>query len=590
MTYNLVAIDVSGIQQYLFGSNRLQENIGASEIVAQVTEKWVFDCLENLEGCIHNFKKPLESLEDYGFLDKSILDDNTTLTVEVIYAGGGNAVLIFAHRKHSKDFIKALTQKAVCETPGLAIVVARSDFKKSESLSEAYGALMKQLAQNKATRLASVPILGLGVTATCQSTGLPAVAIAKDNRLISAETQAKIKYADYAEERMQKLFGMEAKGFCFVRDFNKIGTPQDKSYLAVVHADGNGIGKRFKEIALQYPHHTDNPDFILALRQFSQFLRTTSVKAMQAILTILLDRINKDGGDRIVEKNLTISISSRKRKTEKQRYYILPFRPLIVGGDDTTFVCDGRLGLTLAALYLQKFHQATEAYYQANIATNGKIKGEVKKCYTNLHACAGVAIVHTHYPFARAYTLSETLIKRAKRYTTQKEKDEGIKGISAIDWHFAINGLLESLSSIREREYTVKSGSLTIRPLRISQPDYDVISWQKFREITEEFQYFWFDKWSKLKGLRQILREGPHSSAAFLRAYAYQLNQKLPIIKAPDDDYQRTGWQDKTCGYFDAIEAADYFINLERDDKRLETMKKQEADNEQLHHQTKSLA
>jgi hypothetical protein len=28
--------------------------------------------------------------------------------------------------------------------------------------------------------------------------------------------------------------------------------------------------------------------------------------------------------------------------------YLLPFRPIVFGGDDVTFICDGRLGLSLA--------------------------------------------------------------------------------------------------------------------------------------------------------------------------------------------------------------------------------------------------
>ena len=37
---------------------------------------------------------------------------------------------------------------------------------------------------------------------------------------------------------------------------------------------------------------------------------------------------------------------------------IFPLRPIVFGGDDLTFVCHGRIGLALAARYLQYFEAA----------------------------------------------------------------------------------------------------------------------------------------------------------------------------------------------------------------------------------------
>lgn len=36
-------IEASGIQEYIFGSNQLSQNIGASELVTQATTDWLFD-------------------------------------------------------------------------------------------------------------------------------------------------------------------------------------------------------------------------------------------------------------------------------------------------------------------------------------------------------------------------------------------------------------------------------------------------------------------------------------------------------------------------------------------------------------------
>jgi len=41
----LIVVDTMQIQPYIFGSNRLRENLGASYLVAQATEDWAWDHL-----------------------------------------------------------------------------------------------------------------------------------------------------------------------------------------------------------------------------------------------------------------------------------------------------------------------------------------------------------------------------------------------------------------------------------------------------------------------------------------------------------------------------------------------------------------
>ena len=76
----------------------------------------------------------------------------------------------------------------------------------------------------------------------------------------------------------------------------------------------------------------------------------------------------------------------------------LPFRPIVFGGDDVTFVCEGRLGLPLAAHYLTR------------------LASEILPDGDPLYARAGIAIVKTHYPFARAYELAGRLGDSAKAF------------------------------------------------------------------------------------------------------------------------------------------------------------------------------
>lgn len=537
MTYYLVALDTVGIQPYLFGSNRLRENIGASEIVKQTTEEWVYEAVGNLKVA-HNLKGTIPP--DISF-DETQHIEAGNLAAEVIYAGGGNAVLIFQTPEVATRFVAALTEKAILKAPGLTVVAARREFEWSNSLSQAYSDLMQDLARKKATRHPSAPLLGLGVTATCQSTGLPAVTVEDpEQRRIAAEVEAKLRYRDKADDRLERLFGVGVHGYEFAKDFNQLGTRGEASYIAVVHADGNGIGQRIEKIKDKFQSAAQNRDFIREIRRFSGMLKEISTRSLQQVVKQLRLNIRADG--RIVSNDLEINLKQNKETGNR----ILPLRPLVVGGDDTTFVCDGRLGLSLAAVYLQAFRKEADAQKE------------------DLHACAGVAVVHNHFPFARAYDLSEALCGQAKSYVRDQKEVTKEAGISALDWHFSISGLLNDLSTIRQQEYTVPEGNLCIRPVRLSHPENDWgHAWQTFREVTLAFQREWADKRSKLKALREPLRNGPAATAQFLRAY--DLADKLPKIGIYSEDFQKTGWSGKMCGYFDAIEAADYFIDLEND-------------------------
>ena len=147
-------------------------------------------------------------------------------------------------------------------------------------------------------------------------------------------------------------------------------------------------------------------------------------------------------------------------------------------------MCDGRLGLALATKFLTYFEEET---------------GKYKAIGGNLTACAGVAIVKSHFPFARAYELAEELCKSAK--DDRKEKD--VSG-SCLNWHFALSGILNSLKTIRDTEYKTDSGRLDQRPVTLSANTQDTYaSWPLIESATLAFQSEdWAERRNKMKALR----------------------------------------------------------------------------------------
>jgi len=457
----ITIVDTTGIQDYVFSSNRLSENIGASYLVSQATKEWIEKALQDLRNELKHRKEVkykihipnIDSLHEVHI-------SNEDIAAEIIYTGGGNAVLLFASFQYAKKFTKILSKRVLQDAPGLNIVVAHHqdfEFGKGDLKEKINYILEQELAKKKRERIASVPLLGLGVTATCQSTQLPAVDTSKkyintdeeDIYLISRETKAKLKAVPHANHRLIKEFQeiVNSQIYEFPNRTDYLGRSEgDSSYVAIVHADGNGMGNRFQKCG----QGKSDEETIIDMRQLSYDVQNAGMAALKKVVAIIYNSI--ENGE-IIGK-----IGKFLLKKSKEGKYYLPFRPLVFGGDDVIFVCDGRLGLELAEIYLREFE-------------NQKVSDNEK-----LTARAGVCIVKTHYPFARAYTVVEELYKEAKNFIREERQrlneSEGYY-CSSLDWHFATSGLIGSIGDIRQREYQVPAGNLIMRPILIKDHDTD---------------------------------------------------------------------------------------------------------------------
>jgi len=500
----LTLVEATGIQPYLFGSNQLAQNIGASELVRQATEDWV-----------HELAPP----------------------AAIVYKGGGNALLILESERAADAFARQLTRRALERARGLDLVVKRKPFDPDrDSLVELYQKLREGLAQRKRDRALSTPLAGLGVTAACVYTGAPAVEV-RDEQLISVEVQHKLAVEKDGKKRLRdQLSGIEDGGYDFVYDFGDFGTPGEASYLAVIHTDGNRMGDRIKKLGEQYARPDQNEQYRQALADFSRSVQNAADLALRATVDALLDGVvaeKTERGERRFIGKVPI------RQCQGDRRWLLPFRPIVFGGDDVTFVCEGRLGLAVAARYLQVFSK--------------QILSDGEPAYCR----GGVAVVKSHYPFSRAYDLAEALCASAKGYIKEVAPD---RRLTALDWHFAVSGLVLPLDEVRQREYTVPAGSLLMRPLRLDPPDGDWRSWRTFAAILAGFDDEpWAGRRSKVKALRDALREGREATRQFMALHSL----KLPEI--PDQpDMVASGWHASgRCGYWDAVEALDLYVPLE---------------------------
>jgi hypothetical protein len=545
--FTVTVLDTTGIQPYIFGSNRLRENIGASHLVSQATDNWVREALNKLKENIKTEVYTFDPEQHQPNAKPCIEDDG--LAAELVYAGGGNTVLLFSEKQYAVEFTKILSKRILEEAPGINLVAVHREFNwDNESVYDVVQELMKNdLDARKRSRIPSAPLLGLSVTASCRSTQLVAVGISDEFEddepyLISREIQKKLDAVRFANRQLrEKLLNTTSEIHQFPLRMDYMGRSEgDSSYIAVVHADGNGMGKRFQT----FGEGKSNRDYIIAMRQLSHSVNQAGINALQELVNILVNSIE-------IDENGTKTV---KGKFEIKDNY-LPFRPLVYGGDDVTFVCDGRLGLELSAIYLEELEKQP-------IADGKPIK-----------ACAGICVVKTHYPFARAYQLSEDLCRSAKKFV----KDENKGDFSGLDWHLAASGLSGSIGDIRQHEYQVPAGSLAMRPVSLSkQQDSDWRTWKGFTKVVKHLNEDeeWKGRRNKVIALRDVLRQGIDATQKFLKNYRIE-NEKLPTFpefSGQSTDLAKKGWLNKICGYFDAIEAMEFYISLrEETDANLST-------------------
>lgn len=553
--FTVTVLDTTGIQPYIFGSNRLRENIGASYLVSQATDNWARNALDTLKEKINRKVYAFDPEKHPPEAQPRIEIEDDELAAELVYAGGGNTILLFSDQTYAVQFTQILSKRILEDAPGINLVAVHQEFYwNSQSLYDVVQNLMENdLDAKKRSRIPSAPLLGLGVTGTCRSTQLVAVGESEkfededdEPYLISREIKKKRLAVNFANQELKKNFlsSKTSATYEFPRRTDYMGRSEgDSSYVAVVHADGNGMGKRFQK----FGENLSNPDYIIAMRKLSHSVNQAGINALKKVVEVLVNSIKVDtDGKRKVKGQFEI----------KDNY--LPFRPLVYGGDDVTFVCDGRLGLELAAIYLEALEEQT-------IADGEGIK-----------ACAGICVVKTHYPFARAYQLSEDLCRKAKKFV----KDEKKGDFSALDWHLAASGLSGSISEIRDREFQVPAGSLLMRPVSLKKEiDSDWRTWEGFTKVVKHLNEDedWKGRHNKVIALRDVLRQGPDATQKFLKNYRIKDEQlpNFPESSGRSEKLAQDGWLDGVCGYFDAIEAMDFYISLrEESDADLQTENK----------------
>ena len=519
----IVVFGTVSIQRYIFQSNRLKENIGASYLA-----KHGFD-----SGRINSIRQRNKGIDTTIWnaytKDPSMtapkIPINAAKDVNVIYIGGGNAALLCKTREIANKVVKVWSRDLLEKVPGLRAAVGYGEV--TGSFQSAYRAALDNLNLCEEALPFGAALGNLPVVRTCPATGMAASAFSKEdnsmNEWISQSAASKREQVGTSNKPgdAQNVITCEFKSVLkdekhFAIELDKLGGSEGESHIAVVHADGNGMGERLNEI-IEAP--TNDSEFLHNLRAFSASVSRLARSALEKTLQYFQDTLPLKGLH--LFKN------------------IFPFRPIVYGGDDLTFVCDGRVGLHLAAYYLQKFAE-----------------GKIKVCGkdSDVDACAGVAIVPTKFPFAQAYSFADTLCGLAKSHRRSQEGNSG----SWLDFQIIQEGVTQSITVLRERQYRSFEGQkLHQRPYQISG------SWDTFIAILQEFQSQQWPR-SRAKGLLHALTQGQTATERFVKGTQWR-NVVLPDVSGIDENSKTSGWTggdppDQTTPYFDPLEALDFYF------------------------------
>lgn len=259
MSKYLYGASIQGIQEFIFKTNKLKEIVGASEIVKSINNK---------------FQNKFENSN----------------SVEILLSAAGNIKAIFSDKKELEDFIleyaKGIEQEAYGITLSQAVIKITDKYTQKD-IAELESKLKVQ--RNKP----SIPLdMSINIMKLNPKTASPL--IKKDEDIATSQKLKAYKSIEQAEE---------------FKELRHLSNAKNK--LAVIHIDGNGLGKLI-------------PKLTMPLREFS----------------VKLDSATKDAFD--------------QAKQEKS------VREIILGGDDVTVICNADDALHFTKEFLFAFENETQ--------------------------------------------------------------------------------------------------------------------------------------------------------------------------------------------------------------------------------------
>ena len=365
---------VQGIQGFIFQTNELKDIVGASELVEFICT----ECFEEYKG-----------------------------SGELIVNAAGNIKCLFYNEDECRKVVREFPKKVMMTAPGITISEAVVKMDDDMEFGDAVELLEERLRAQRNKPFPSITTGLMGMERS-RKTGLPAVDRIDDDYL----DEGTIKKRKRIDSRLYKKFF----GGDFVLASNKAWNVNqmtiDNSWLAIIHADGNGLGEIVSKIGKD----------IRFLSIFSKGLNIATSKAA-----------NKAYEDVV------------KSEVYKPETDVIPFRPVIIGGDDLTIICRADLAILFTSQFIFHFERNTAELMKQLQDLGAPID---INCLT---ACAGIAFIKESFPFYYGYNLAEDLCKKAKN---DAKRNGVFPAPSCLIFHKVQSSFVESFEKIIIKELT----------------------------------------------------------------------------------------------------------------------------------------
>lgn len=431
----LTIYDISGIQKFIFATGKLKEQVGGSNIVHKI----MYETLPSL-------------LNDGGVVDKDWVEadynpfdfSKKKIKGNVVYIGGGNAMAAFEDEATMMKVTREMQKEVYKLTAGnIRLCYAKVEVRnEKQKYGDIYQDLVANMALFKQTHSAVSSAGGFAINALDVNTGEPLIRC-QDGEVRAASLKSKRN--NYEDGKLLIMDNLD-----FTKHFEKHRNPDNKSFVAVAHIDGNSMGKNIQE-------------FIRNLDQDPASTVATSLCQMK-LLSQEIDKLYKEA-----------LVKTVKEVYEDQGKEVA-FRPVIRDGDDITFIIEAKKAFEFVKTYITKLSEEIKDEEAYPIMTGSGMK---------VSAGAGITFVHDKFPFDVAYDYAEQLCKSAKTKLKELSGDEKItESTSCLDFQVIRSGMGDNIAEYREKRYR----------FRDNKDDGDIYS-------LEKRPYFFVDKGTVISGV-----------------------------------------------------------------------------------------
>ena len=433
----LYGFSVAHVQRYLLSTSRLREIQGGSEI------------LEAL--CGGDFERALVAA---GLSPESILS-----------RAAAGARVSSSDLPALRRLYAAWPRIAEERAPGVLIQQALVEVSEAGGMAAAQRRLGERLRASRVAPLCVLPAAGPLIERSPRS-GKPAEAFERisgqgaervdgaTHRKVEAWRELQRRGRDGSSALDQRCLGADLAGrCCFVRGREAMAeglASEPNPYVGVIHADGNAVG-RFIEVLLR-----PVDDGVPPAQRFAQFSGALSTATRRAV-------------ESAIREVLVPAPAERSAGDDELR--VLRARPIVLGGDDLTFIVAAPLAFPFARRFLEAFETTTGE----ELARLGL------PAFRGLTACAGLALVKASFPFDRAHTLAESLCRHAKKLAREAGSSEMP---SALAFHRVTSSLPEDAETVYDSELGGQGTRLTFEAYRVgSRPGSDLASFASLRQL-----------------------------------------------------------------------------------------------------------